>query len=197
MTKERLTLEGIKKDLSKAASDQMFNKDEWRLSYIIPITMLAIMLGILLNSMLVGLLVFSLTGYQIYRYVIETREYNKQKKALSEDLERGDISISTEIFSHVAEEIVYEPCSRGYGKHRRHHLTKSVTVFYFEGGASWRVIKTCKHYEWSREHYISTSGLKNIAVAGNEFFAVRLQKHPEVSYIYPCKLFELDESLEK
>ena len=89
MTKERLTLEGIKKDLSKAASDQMFNKDEWRLSYIIPITMLAIMLGILLNSMLVGLLVFSLTGYQIYRYVVETREYNKQKRRFRRILSAG------------------------------------------------------------------------------------------------------------
>ena len=197
MTKERLTLEGIKKDLSKAASSQMRNKDDWRLSYIIPINMLAIMLGILLNSMLVGLLISSLSGYHIYRYVAETREYNKQKKALSEDLERGDISISTEILSHVAEETIYEPQSRYWWGRLRHHMTKTITVFYFEGGASWRVIKTCKHYGWSREHYISTVGLKNIAVAGNEFFAVRLQKHPEVSYIYPCKLFELDASLEK
>ena len=53
-----------------------------------------------------------------------------------------------------------------------------------------------KHYDWSKEYNLSSEGLKNISVEGNEFFYVSLQGHPDVAYVYPCKFFELDKGLE-
>lgn len=193
MTKETLTLDGIRKDLLKIVSEQMSNKEDWRLSFIAPIALLAIFFGILFKDIFIGLLIFSCSGYQIYRYAKEIADCVKKKKMLSLALARGDISISTETLSHIAEEAVLEP--RVVARHRR--SVKFIKVYYFEGGSSWRTILVDKHYSWSREHHITQWGLENISVKGNEFFVVRLQQHQNISYIYPCKLFELDESLKK
>ena len=193
VNKEKLTLFSIKHDLMKVLSEQMYNKEEWRMHYIIPITVFAIAAGIFFKNVFVGLLIFLFAAYHIYKYVIELIEYNKAKKEILDSLDRGDVSIDVDVFSHVADETIYEPHHAG----RRSRSTKTIKLFYFEGGLSWRVPTVVHHYSWSKEFYISTKGLDNMSVAGNEFYFVRLQKYPDVSYIYPCKIFELDESLKK
>ena len=191
MKKEKLTLEAIKQDLMKVVSFQLSNKTAWRFSYIVPITLLAGMVGALLKNVIVGLLIFSIAAYHIVRYVIEYRAYSQRKNAVISMIEREEISISNEIFSHIATETIYEP----HGVGRRALATKTITVYYFNGGYSWRVPNVDKHYAWSKDFYISSKGLENISIPGDEFYFVSLQSLHEIAYIYPCKNFELDASL--
>ena len=195
MKKEKITLEAIKQDLLKIVNFQLSNKVEWRFSYIIPITILAVMAGVYFKNIFVGLLVFSIAAYHIVRYAIEYKEYKINKNAIISLIERGEISIATEIFSHIANETIYEP--HRARRRRRANATKTITVYYFDGGASWRVPTVGKHYSWSKDFYLSSKGLGNISIKGDEFYFVSLQSHHDVAYIYPCKNFELDENLKK
>ena len=191
MKKEKITLEAIKQDLMKMVNFQLSNKNDWRFSYIVPITLLAVMAGVLLKNVIVGLLIFAVAAYHIVRYVIEYREHKKRKLAIISLVERGEISISNEVFTHIANETIYEPHRVG----RRARATKVITVYYFNSGSSWRVPNVDKHYAWSKEFYISSKGLDNISMSGDEFYIVSLQSHHEIAYIYPCKNFELDANL--
>ena len=191
MKKEKLTLEAIKQDLMKTVGFQLSNKTAWRFSYIVPITLLAVMVGVLLKNVIVGLLIFSIAAYHIVRYVIEYRAYSQKKNAVILMIEREEISISNEILSHIATETIYEPHRVG----RRALATKTITVYYFNGGSSWRLPSVDKHYDWSKDFYISSKGLENISISGDEFYFVSLQTNNEVAYIYPCKNFELDATL--
>ena len=193
MTKEKLTLEAIRKDLMKVTAWKISNKAVWRFSYIIPFTLLAILVGILLRNPWIGILIFSIAAYHIVRYVIEYQEYKAQKRAVTETVERGDISISVEQLSHIAVETIYEPHQIG----RRGRSTKTVKMFYFQSSANWRVPSFDRHYEWSKEFNISTNGLANISISGDDFYYVSLQKHHDIAYISPCKNFDLDSSLMK
>lgn len=193
MRKEKLTLDAIKQDLMKIVNFQLSNKTDWRFSHIVPITLLAVVLGVLLKNIFVALLVFSVAAYNIVRYVIEYKEYKTNKNEIISLIEKGTVSIETERLSHIANETVYEPHRVG----RKAVSAKTITVYYFDGGASWRVPNIEKHYSWSEEFYISSKGLENISIAGDEFFFVRLHNNSDVAYIYPCKNFELDASLKK
>ena len=77
MKKEKLTLEAVKQDLMKMVNFQLSNKTDWRFSYIVPITLLAVTASILLKNVFVGLLIFSIAAYHILRYVIEYREHKQ------------------------------------------------------------------------------------------------------------------------
>ncbi|MGM9641689.1 MAG: hypothetical protein ACI3XI_00630 [Eubacteriales bacterium] len=193
MTKEKITPDAIKKDLLKVANDQISNKADRRLSFIVPITLSAIVLGVVLKNIFVGLLISLLASYHIVLYVIEYKEYRMKKKTVMSLIERGDVSISTEILSHVAHETIYEP-HKSIGRTR---TAKMITQYHFDGGTSWREPFCAKHYEWSGDFYLSHAGLENISISGDEFFYIALQEHPDIAYIYPCKTFELDASLKK
>ena len=196
LTKDKLTLSNIKQDLDKVAYVGISNVDEWRSAYYVPITMIAIIVGVLLKSVWIGILIFSVAAYHIVMYVMAHNKYCAQRKTVKDILDRGDISISVEKLSSISEETIYEPHMH-HGFHRAHSDSlKEVTFFYFESGVRWRV-PDCQHYEWSAECYLSSTGLKNISVEGNEFFFVTLQGHSEVAYVYPSKLFELDEVLKQ
>ena len=201
MKKEKITLDAIKADLLKIAKHQIVNKKDWRLVYIIPITLLAILIGVITENIFIGLLIFSLAAYHIVRYIIEYNEYRKNKLAILSLIERGQISISTETLSHITNDLVYEPHHGGrrvfFSGARRAKIAKAITLYHFNGGSSWRVPTFNKHYEWSQDFYVSSQGLENISIAGDEFFFVSLQAHHDIAYIYPCKNFELDGSLKK
>ncbi len=192
MNKETLTLDAIKKDLMVTLEQQRLHKTEWRLLYIIPISLLAILFGILFQDVVLGVLIFATCSYQIVCFVRESKEFSKQKRAVLKACKRSEISVSVQKFSHIAEESVYEP-HRG---NKQTHSQKIIWVCYFEGGASWRIPNIGTHYTWSKNFYLSTRGMENLATKGSEFFFIRLQEHQEIAYIYPCKLFELDESLQ-
>ena len=193
MKKETLTLYAIKSDLIKIANYQVSNKADWRFSYIVPITALAIFLGLFAKNIFIGIAVFCVAAYHIVRFIMEYKEYKTKKSAILSVIEHGEISISKETFSHIANEVIYEP----HKVRRRSNATKMITLYHFDGGSSWRAPLFAKHYEWSKEYYISSKGLENISIKGDEFYFVSLQSHHDIAYIYPCKNFELDKSLEK
>ncbi len=192
MKKEKLQLSNIAKDLKDIAFFDLSNVDDWRLSYIMPITLIAVLMGFFTKKIWIGLLIFSFAAYHIVRYAIEYKKYKAKKKAIIAVIDRGDISISVEKLSHIAEETVYEP----YAHLGHSHSAKVATLFYFVSGGSWRLPTFSKHYEWSKDYYISSQGLVNVSVSGDEFFFISLQGHYDIAYIYPCKFFELDSSLE-
>ena len=193
MTKEKLTMAAIKSDLIRIVNYQVSNKADWRFSYVVPITLLAIMLGVFTKNGLIGIAVFCVAAYHIVRFIMEYKDYKTKKVAILSLIERGEISISTETFSHIANDAIYEPHSVG----GRSRATKMITLYHFNGGSSWRAPLLAKHYEWSKEYSISFKGLENISIKGDEFYFVSLQAHHDIAYIYPCKNFELDKSLEK
>ena len=190
MKKEKLTLESIKKDFEKIVSWQIVVKSEAHLVYIIPILALAIIAGILVHVLL-GIVISLFAVYPIIRLVSEVRDNGRHRRAILDLVDRGDVSISVEKLSHIAEQTVYEP----HRHYRRTRSTKEATVFYFEGGSSWRVPEVYRHYEWSTECYFSTAGLCNVSLGGDEFYIVSVQGEHDVRYIYPRKFFELDGSL--
>ncbi|MBQ7365125.1 MAG: hypothetical protein IJW46_05965 [Clostridia bacterium] len=191
MQKESLTLRNITKDLKKAADCHMSNVDDWRLSYIIPFTLLALLLGILLKRFWVGALIFLPAVYHIVRYSMDISAHRKRMQAIRGVIDRGDIAISVETLSHIAKETVYEPHTSA----RRAHSTKEITVYYFESGGSFRIPNCNKHYDWSETFYLTSKGLENISIGGDEFFCVSLQGYGDIAYIYPCKFFVLDSTL--
>lgn len=193
MKKETLTLSNIQQDLSQVAYEKISNAQDWRFSYIIPVTLIAFFLGIYLKNGWIAFILLPIPVYHIVRYSVASKEYRAQKKAMKELLSRGDISISVEQLSHIAIETIYEPHTR----HRHTHHHKEVSFYYFQSANSWRVPNVGKHYPWSKEYAVSTQGLANISVEGNEFFYISLQGHHDIAYIYPCKFFVLDESLKK
>jgi len=191
VTKEMLTLQNITEDLRRIAFLNLSNVDEWRFSYIIPVTLLAVMIGVFLKNIWIGLLIFSVAAYHIVRYVMEYRIYKERKKAIAYVLDRGDISISVEKLSHIATETIYEPHT--YKGHS--HVTKTVTFFHFMSGGRWRVPSVGKHYTWSKDYHISLKGLENISINGEEFFYISLQGYHDIAYIYPRKFFLLGSDL--
>ena len=193
MKKETLTMEAIKSDLIKIANYQVSNKADRQFSYIVPFTALAIFLGVFTKNVFIGMAIFCVAAYHIVRFIMEYKAYKAKKAAILSIIERGEISISTETFSHIATDVIYEPHNVG----SRTKSTKTITLYHFNGGSSWRAPLFAKHYEWSKEYYISPKGLENISIKGDEFYLVSLQLHNDIAYIYPCKNFELDKSLNK
>lgn len=190
MKKETLSLLYIKQDLERYLRFKVSNKAEWRQTYYVPITAIALIVGIYLKNVWIGLLIFSFAAYHIVRYVLESREYRALKKEILDALSRGDVSVSVEKLDHIAVDRIYEP---HFGKTN----SKLVSFFYFESGRSWRLPTIVKHYKWSREYCVSNDGLSNISIHGDDFYFISLQGYDDIAYIYPCKFFTLDERIGK
>ena len=190
MTKEILRKENIREDLLKVIRERNDIQWEWRLSYIVPLATLALIFWFAWPMPWLGLVVFFPSVYHIFRLVQKLRMSHAHKKELMSQFERGDLSISEEVLSHISEETVYEP----HQGHRRAHTTKLVHIFYFQSGASWRHHPVEKHYAWSKLYDLSPEGLENTSVAGDAFYYVRLQSDGEIGYVYNKKLFEYMEN---
>ena len=188
MKKDILTFDAIKMDFLKILAFRLKNKIIWRFTFFFPFALIAVLLGIKFNDIFVFLAASPPALYNVVRFIIDYVKHRKNKKTVLSFFERGEISISTEVFSHIAVETVYEP----HGSGHRGGSTKSVRVYYFRGGASWRIQEAYMHYSWSKNYCLSTKGLENLSIAGDEFFYIKLQNHPDIAYIYPCKIFELD-----
>ena len=208
MKKETLTLSNVKLDLIKVAYDGLSRAEDWRLSFFVS-TAIAVALVLMLVTWRIwpGLLFLPFIAYHVIRYIISFREYKKQKKEIETAANKGYVSVSLEKLSHIATETIIEPYFHHYvGFARgRMDMTKEIGVYYFMSGASWRVpFEKCydtranqQHYEWSKELCLSSRGLDNISLPGDEFFYITLQGYPKIAYIYPCKFFELGKDLKK
>lgn len=191
MEKEILSLPNIKQDFKVVLGMQCAHITEWRLSYIIPITIVSVILGTFFKNLWIALAIFSVAAYHIVRYVMQYREYLAKKKAVKNAVNRADICISIEKFDHIAMETIYAP---HYGR-RWTYMTKLVEFYYFASGRKWRLPLVLRHYKWSKTYDISCQGLENISIQGDEFMYIFLQKYPDVVYVYPCKNFVLDKAL--
>ncbi len=192
MTKEKITFKNIQQDFLRIVKWQLENKLEWRLCFIVPITLIAVILGFVFRRLWVGMVIFLVAGYHIFHLTKHIKEYFVKKRLVKDCLDCNDISISIENFSHIAKETIYEP-HRGF---RMTHTTKIVKMYYFRA-VSWRDPIFDDHYRWSKDFSISSRGLDNISISGDEFLYISLSKYNDIAYIYPCKYFDLDSDLIK
>lgn len=194
MKKEALKLANIKADLKKMADFYMSNRVDFRLTYIVPITMIAVLMAILTKRVWVGLLIFSLSSIEVVRFIRDLRAHRNTMRMISAAIDRGDISISVETLSHIAREVIYEPHTAvSYRNQAYLDETKTVAFFHFEGGGSWRVPSVEVHYPWSQDYYMSQTGLENSSTQGEKFFFICLQGYYDIAYVYPSDRFELGE----
>lgn len=192
MTKEKISFKNVQQDFLRIVKWQLENKIEWRMCFIVPITLIAVILGFVSHRLWVGMVVFFFAGYHIFRLIKDVNEYFVKKRLVKNHLNCNDISISIEKFSHTAKETIYEPHIGFRGVHK----TKTVKMYYFRA-LSWRDPIFDDHYRWSKDFSISSIGLDNISIDGDEYFYISLQNHKNIAYIYPCKYFVLDNSLIK
>ena len=190
MKKETLTLANIQSDMRKIAYTQVSNKGDWRMPYVILSLPVVIVSGVVWKSVWLSLAILALCVHNFVKYFVAAREYKLQREAIKNILDRGDVCISVEKLSHIAEDTVYEP----HPGRRRVHSTKTVTFYYFTSGGRWRVPRG-EHYEWSSGYRLSSKGLENVSIMGDEFYYISLQGFHEIAYVYPCKYFELDKNL--
>ncbi len=190
MKKEHLTIDNIKHDLLLSIQSNYVNKSEWRLTSSFAITLFAITTGIFLKNIWIGLAIFAPAVYLAVRYIIAEKKFKNKVRAAEDAVNREEFIISLETLDKVRQETIYEPHSGYSGKY---HSTKDVYFFYFASGIKWRMPRIAKHYEWSKEYYISSAGLNNTSVSGNEFYFIKLESDPTVSYVYNTKFFELED----
>ena len=186
MEKEKITLDALKEDLLKQESYKIREKARYRIFAIIPFAIFSSV--VILKATVLGAILFSVPAYQTIRFLIEYVRYCRRKNAIRFVMMRADVSVSTEIFSHVATETVFEPHFVG----TRLHFLKVIRKYYFKNGAGWREPIECTLYEWSKNYYMSPKGLENRSASGDEFFYIALQGEPDIAYIYPCENFELN-----
>ena len=188
MEKDKITLSAVKEDLLKQERYALRERVKYRLCAIIPFALFASVIALGVSHPIVGAAVALIAAYQSIRLLIEYLKYCSRKKAIRFIMVREDVSISTEVFSHVAEEIVFEPHFVG----TKLNLMKTVQKFYFKSGAEWREPLGYTLYEWSENYYRSPKGLENLSVSGDEFYYIHLQRNVDIAYVYPCKSFDID-----
>ena len=125
--------------------------------------------------------------YHLVFFIIEYRKHRARKREIAEIFEREDISISVEKLERIDHDTIYEPHSGV----KRVKALKTVKVYCFASGIRWRVPDVDKHYTWSVDYCLSTKGLDNLSLVGDEFYFISVQGDFEISYIYPRKIFEL------
>ena len=189
--KEKLTLQAIRADFSRVATHHALNQTGNLLGYSIAFALPAGIACLIFKSLFPALLLSPGIVLFAVLFAKELKSDRKNKRAIRAAIERSDISIVVEAFSHIVEERIVEP-HPGY---RHTHLTKVVPFCYFASGGSWRIPLGDRLYSWSKTHSLSPTGLRNISLQGDTFFYVSLQGYPDICYAYPCKFFELDKTL--
>lgn len=195
MPKEALKIENVKKDLKRAATYRYGNTAEEYVTYFMPFVALAIFSYILFQALWLSLLLLAPAVFFIILYIPKRRKGKKELQAVHDAIERADFSVSVKTLLSIAKETVHEPhIVARIGRNRAAIAqTRTAPVFYFEGGSGWRLYGNEKHYTWSTDNYLSTAGLLNLSLPGNEFYYIALQGYYDVSYVYPAKLFTLGE----
>lgn len=191
MTKEKITLDSIKHDFCVVAKYKFFFYSQGGFALFICAAPLTVLLNIFAISMVKYITYFCLPIYLLCVYFIVVylsgySKYRKNKKAIRSLWMREQISISTERFSHKSEKRI---------RHGGTSFGKWIYKYNFKSGASWEIPMVIKHYAWSPEARFSTNGIDNITSEDDEFIFVRMQDDPEIAYVYPCEVFELDKSL--
>lgn len=196
MQKETISLVHIIQDFNLLAKKQFLNVSSWRLAFILPLTLLALILGLAFKLLWIAILFALVDGYHLVRYGMEIQKYMRKKKSIQKIHDRAELSIAMEKLSHISTETIYEPRLRTrVGLFHRSNTVKMVPVMYFLSGRSWRIPEGNRHYRWSKEYHISTQGLENTSISGDDFIYACLQADDDIAYAYPCKNFVMDKTL--
>ena len=183
MEREELKFENIKKDLERVSAVEV-----GRVNYLwiagVFITPVFAIVGLFINKLIAA--IFAVIWiYSLINYIPKISKNLKEKKITSEAFTRDDFSVSIEKLSHISEEIVSEPSPRGDLRHR------TVRYYHFCSGISWAEPNVADHYKWSRDFNLSSKGLSQTSVEGNEFYYVTLKGASNAAYIYNTKFFIL------
>lgn len=196
MTKEKLTLPNIRRDLLAETEKVTFVRDQKLLCLVIPVTAIALIVGILTKKAWIGLAIFALAVYPLVLYVKSCIRHRDEKRAIREAAERGDVSVSVERLASIRRE-TQDPLYYSFSCHPSGHgVRRETIVFNFESGAEWQLPLYKMYYEWSRELSFRSRGLEEISAPGDEFFRIVLQGHPDAVCYYPCRFFTLGDGLE-
>ena len=195
MQKQTLTLENILTDLRLVSSS---NKERYlpiTLSFSLLFALLAVLLFIHLPILpLPSIMLVAFSIICGVHYAKGRKQHRSDARALRAALDRAHLSVCVEAFSHAGEEVVVEPHSCG----RHMHATRLAQMVYFTSGIGWRLpLYVSRLYSWSKTHHLTFEGLQNISLAGDEFYYISLQGHPDISFVYPCKFFVLAKELEE
>ena len=104
MSKEKLTLDAIKKDLCRYAEWQLYKKGSPSLGLFVAFLALAVVLGIYLQNVWIPMIVLLPAAFFLYKFITECKEHNDQKKTILSMIDRGDFSISVERLSSIYED---------------------------------------------------------------------------------------------
>ena len=190
MKTEILTHEAIKADVAEYQKDRRDLLSEELFALFCPGILISILLGILFGTffgIVIGIAVGGLCAIYPIRNLIH---YLCAFKALSKqtrDALNGGYSIERVTLSNIAEETVYHP-------HLARKTVRSYTTFtcFYFGCQKWRLPnRTC--YCWSKDFYMSPTGVYNTSVIGDEFYAVTLHNEGDICCIYNAKIFQLKE----
>lgn len=146
----------------------------------------AVAVGILSKTFWVGLII---ALGSVYHAVMLSRKIKDHKSNMA-SLRSGGFTVDTDIFSHISDESIVEPHLGGLSRSKKMTRYRRVTYFYFNNCR----FRLCFFggFRWSREYYLSVSGLKNISLSGDEFYVAVRACDGEVGQIYPKKLFEYE-----
>ena len=189
MQKEKLTPDKIKIDLRGSAEAKKAKGIERYIYGFLSAALLSLVFFFALKMIWLGLASLSLTVYYAVRMCMIQRRKNSENKKIDDVDDKLDVSVSVEKLSHLSAET--ETTQVG----GRTHYSE-VYWLHFMSGVSWRIPNTLL-YSYSKEYRLSSKGMKNIAVPGNEYYYVTMQGRYDMSFVYPCDFFELDESLNK
>jgi hypothetical protein len=153
--------------------------------------MYAVVIGILSKTLWIGLLI-SLGS--VYHAVVLAGKIKEHESNMA-SLRRGGFTVDTDFFSHISDESIVEPHLGGLSRSKKMTRYKRVTYFCFDNCR----FRLCffKGFGWSRKYYMSPGGLKNISIAGDEFYVAVRACDGEVGQIYPKKIFEYKREGEK
>lgn len=198
MKKETILFDNIKQDLLDLVKFNFTVKNDWRILLIIVCSFYSVLLfllfwaiGEIYLGLIFGLGLFLLPAFHIIKITKSYLYYNSMKNYIQGITEREQISVSVETLSHITNEEIYEP----YISFARIRTYKKVCFLHF-GSGSWRVPGIIS-YRWNKELCIGPQTFENTSLKGDEFYYISLQGYPDITYIYPCKFFRLDNSLIK
>jgi len=186
MEREELKFENIKKDLERFSAVEVRRANYLWITGVFIAPVFAIV-GLFINKLIAA--IFAVIWiYSLINYIPKISKNLKEKKNTSGAFTRDDFSVSVEKLSHISEEIVSEPGPRGDLRHR------TVRYYHFCSGISWAEPNVSEHYEWSKDFSLSSKGLSQTSVEGNEFYYITLKGASNAAYIYNTKFFVLKEN---
>lgn len=174
--KDILTKENIIKDLLKFESGVSSKKTDWFFPLFTSLAGIAIISGLLLQRLWVGLVLGLLPVACIVILIIQLQPGNK----IRQEIKNGNFTVTTDTLNSITEEEIVEP-RIGSGS------TRTVRFLNFNG-FSWRMLGAI-YYPWSELYHMSPQGIVNTSCEGDEFYIAILTADTDVCYVYNTKFF--------